>query len=234
MRNLNRRRQARLKQAEADKQDLAGRLLAVAQMYPNSTVASSAMLEAADAFEAAGSPQLAIHAVFQLFFKTPTDSPFKPRIIETMARNYLAQPGKAEVAAARLAQQANTNGDLKLSKPLKLPDGRILQDVTFTEALEEVRKYSGQGGSAHAAGFQAAASAGGTAPGSKRKWPRPFLPENAQSVIPDVKSLILPLHDFGRADRIVTLSERREAERLRLRQDSADRDHRCSRRGSQE
>ncbi len=93
---------AALKQAESDKQDVADRLLAVAQTYPNSTVASSAMLEAAEAFETARQPRLAIQAVRQLYFKTPGDSPVKPRIIEALARNYLTVPGMAEVAAARL------------------------------------------------------------------------------------------------------------------------------------
>ncbi len=78
--------------------------------------------------------------------------------------------------------------------------------MTFTKALEEVRKYSGQEAARTLPDFKLPLPPAATAPGVKRKWPRPFQVEDAQSVIPDVKALILPLHDFARADRIVTLT----------------------------
>ncbi len=199
---------AALKEAKEGKDDIATRLLAVAQSYPNSSVAATALIEAADAYEAAGTPRLAIQAVRQLYFKTPVDSPEKARIDETMARNYLqltGVTGSVGAAAARLAQQASVNGDLKLQKPLKLPDGRILTDTTFAKALEEVRKYSGREAARTLPDFRLPlpVTAPPPVPGAKRVRRQPFLPPGPQSVVADVKSLVLPVREFSRADRIV-------------------------------
>src|SRR5206468_12393534 len=54
---------------EQDNQVKATRLQAVAQVYPNSAVASDAMLAAADAYESANQPRGAIRVLRQMWFK---------------------------------------------------------------------------------------------------------------------------------------------------------------------
>ncbi len=68
-------------------------MLAVAQKYPNATVAVDAMFAAADAYEAAGKNRPAVEVLDQLYRKygNRTD---KPRILEAQARNYPAPGGR--------------------------------------------------------------------------------------------------------------------------------------------
>jgi hypothetical protein len=198
-------------------------LLAVAQAYPNSKVAPQALLAAADAYEAAGSPRPAVQVLRQMYFKYP-QAPDRARVIESMARNYLALPNRVEVAAARLAQGALLAGEPRLAKPLKLPDGRQLEaGTTFAQALAEVRKLSGEAASKHLPDFglpvpphydaKNPADLARAAADRKRnvaaqaKNPRwPLEPAGAERVVAGVAALALPLRDFGRPDRVVAWS----------------------------
>ena len=197
-------------QAASEKLDAAAKtnepakLLAVAQEYPNATVAPQAMLAAADAFEAAGDPKAAVNVLRPMYFKYP-DIKEKPRIIESMARNYLMMPYRAESAAARLAQGSNLPGQPKLTRPLKLPDGGQLPvGMSFADALDEVRKYTGR-------------EAARTLPDFRIPMPRrrtkeekaadpnfPFLAPGGATVIAGVTGLVVPVRDFSRPDRVVT------------------------------
>jgi outer membrane protein assembly factor BamB len=200
-----------LAEAKRSSDDLPARLLAVSKTYPNSSAAPQAMLAAADAYEAAGNPRMALQAARQLYFRTPDGSPDRPRILETMARNYLVIPGRSDVvaaAAARLAQGAMLPGDPVLEKPLRLPNNQILDRVRFSQALDAVRKYSG------AEAIRALPDFGlpvpNTAPpvdGHTVRAPRvsPFLPLGPDSDIPGVAALIRPLRDQSRLDRLVVL-----------------------------
>ena len=201
-----------LKQAQAAAKPDPAALLALAQTYPLAQVAPQALHAAADAFEAAGNPKQSIQALRQLYFKYPEYGD-KALVLESMARNYLALPNRAEVAAARLAQGASLPGGegAKLRKPLRLPDGRELPAGTeFASALREIRKYRSQEAAKSLPDFgvpvppsaeQLAAlqKAGKEAPG-------PFAPKRAEDVIANVAALAEPLREFARPDRVVAWS----------------------------
>jgi outer membrane protein assembly factor BamB len=183
------------------------KLLAVAQVYPNSTVAPQAMLAAADAYEAAADPKSAVNVLRPMYFKYP-DSTEKPRIIEAMARNYLLlknRRGNVDSAAARLAQGGTLPGDPKLTKPLVLPDGKKLDaGMPFAQALEEVRKYTGREAAKGLPDFRLPMPRKRTRDEKAANPDWPFLPPARQPVIADVTTLVLPAPQFARPDRLVT------------------------------
>ena len=117
---------AALEEAKAATENPAEKLLEVARMYPNSTIAGKAMIAAAGAYETVADPHHAIRVLRDMWFKYP-QSPDKARILESVARNYLALAGKSrasagdlgprddmEAAAAALARAAALPGDPKL------------------------------------------------------------------------------------------------------------------------
>src|SRR5439155_15827437 len=120
-----------------------GKLLAVSQTYPNSKVAPQALLAAADAYEMLGNHRQAGQILRQIYFKYPQTEQ-RLAVIEGLARNYLAMGGHVDVALARIAQAAKISPDGKLSKPLAMPDGKVLDNATFTDALNALRQYHAQ------------------------------------------------------------------------------------------
>jgi hypothetical protein len=189
---------------EARKANEPVKLLEVAQVYPNATVAPAAMLAAADAYEAAGDAKGAVHVLRPMYFKYP-DSAEKPRIIEAMARNYLALPNRVDTAAARLAQGSNLPGEGggKLTKPLKLPDGKVLAaGTTFSAALDEVRKYSGREVAKTLPDFGLPLPAK-VARQERIALRKVFEAQPPATLASDVTALVLPLRDQSRPDRIV-------------------------------
>lgn len=206
---------AAMEQAQASKEDSAGKLLEVARTYPNSAVAGKAMIAAAEMYETAGDPRHAIRVLRDMWFMYPQSSD-KPRMLESMARNYLVMASaprrsagdsgpmeKMEAAAAALAR-ATLAGDPKLDKPLTLRDGTIIPAGTpIAQALETVRKYRG------AEVAKALPDLHVEIPPKIPRHPRPkaFLaPNPARDVIPNIKALVLPAREFARADRIVAFT----------------------------
>ncbi|HEX4795155.1 MAG TPA: PQQ-binding-like beta-propeller repeat protein [Humisphaera sp.] len=197
---------AALKSAQGPGADSAGRLLEVARTYPNSTVASQAMLAAADAYEAAGNPRQAIGVLRQMWFKYP-DGTEKARMLESMARNYFALPNRGEAATAALSRAAALPGDPKLNRPLKLPDGNVLAAATpLSSALDVVRKLRSQELAKPLVDLNVPILPPLTLEdrAAGKKPAAAFLPPTPDSVIDNVKSLVLPLADFRRFDRLVT------------------------------
>ena len=197
--------------AEAQKSNDPAKLLAVAQVYPNASVAPKAMLAAADAYEAAGDARSAVHVLRPMYFKYP-DSAEKPRIIEAMARNYLALPNRVDTAAARLAQGSNLPGEGggKLTQTMKLPDGKVLPaGTTFAAALEEVRKYSGREVAKTLPDFGLPQPPKGPTKEDRQRrialW-KTFEAQQPLTLATDVTALVLPLRDFSRPDRVVAWS----------------------------
>jgi outer membrane protein assembly factor BamB len=201
---------AGLQEARTAADDVPAKLLEVAQRYPNSSVAPQAMLAAADAYESAGNPRLAVQMARQLYFRYP-DGPDRAQVLETMARNYLAIPGRSDLvaaAAARLAQGAQLPGDPMLTKPLRLPDNRIIEHVHFSEALDEVRKYDGEAALRALPDFHIPVPQSVRSPDGQSvrlSHARPFRPVGPDSAIPNIKDLVLPLRDFARSDRVVAV-----------------------------
>jgi outer membrane protein assembly factor BamB len=179
----------------------AQQLVAVAEIYPNSQAAVGAMLDAAGVFEADGNPREAAALMRQFCSQYPY-APERAKALETLARAYLDMPNRIDslnVAIGRLDQGAKLDGPPKLSRPLRLPDGTQIENVTFAQAADTLR------------GFQAQIAA--------KALPDPQIPtavkraqvlaEDADAAIADVASLTLPLQDWARHDRVVTFSASR-------------------------
>ena len=196
---------------QAQKTNDPSTLLAVAQVYPNASVAPKAMLAAADAYESAGDARGAVHVLRPMYFKYP-DSAEKARIIEAMARNYLALPNRVDTAAARLAQGSNVGGEGggKLTRAMKLPDGKVLPEgTTFAAALEEVRKYSGREVAKTLPDFGLPQPPKGPTKEDRQRrialW-KTFEAQQPLTLASDVTALVLPAREFSRPDRVVAWS----------------------------
>ena len=143
-----------LDQAKAAAENPAGKLLEVARMYPNSTMAAKAMIAAADAYETAVDSHRAIRVLRDMWFKYP-QSPDKARILESLAHEITwrwpvrrASAGDRgpmddmEAAAAALARAAALPGDPRVEKPLKLRDGTSIDAGTSRSPRSDtLRKY---------------------------------------------------------------------------------------------
>jgi outer membrane protein assembly factor BamB len=182
----------------------APQLVAIAEMYPNSKAAIAAMLSAADAYESSGNPR-ELAALMRQFCSRYPDSPDRARAIESLARAYLEMPNRVDglnVAIGRLDQGANLAGNQRLSRPLKLPDGTQIENVTFAQAADALRNFQAK------IATKALPDPGipvfvKPVRGQKRAE---LLPEDPSAALTDVSDLILPLHDWARHDRIVTFS----------------------------
>jgi outer membrane protein assembly factor BamB/tetratricopeptide (TPR) repeat protein len=195
---------AALKTAQESGADSASKLLEVAKTYPNSTVAAKAMLAAADAYEAAGQARQAVQVLRQMWFKYP-DSAEKARMLESMARNDFALPGRIEPGTAALARAATISADAKLLRPLKLPDGNVIEAATpLSNALQAVRKLKSDEPAARLPDFNVPIPPPRTpedrAAGKKRTA---FLPQSPQTTIDNIRSLVVPLRESARNDRVV-------------------------------
>jgi hypothetical protein len=115
----------------------ADQLLAIAQTYPNASVAPKAMLQAAESYEHDGNARQAAHVLRQIYRKYGGNNADRGQIIEAMVRNYLALPGGFDIAIARL-QRARNSSD-KLSRPLVLPDGTKLENLTFGDTVAKLK-----------------------------------------------------------------------------------------------
>ena len=174
-------------------------MLSVAQTYPNATVAPQAMFSAADAFEAAGKNRAAVGVLNQLN-REHRDAVDQPRLLEALARNYLLLPDDVGIAIGRLNEGAKLNTP-QLTRPLKLPDGSTIENVSFGGAAELLQKYSADIANAGMPEFNLPiAKAGKRTPAFSAGKP----PETA---IADVDQLVQPpreLRKLTRYDRVVT------------------------------
>jgi outer membrane protein assembly factor BamB/outer membrane protein assembly factor BamD (BamD/ComL family) len=171
------------------------KLLAVAQTYPNAPVAPQALLKAADAYESAGNPRQAGQILRQLYFKYP-NSPDRALIIEALARNYMATPNHLDVAIARLAQGAKLPGEPRLTKPLTLPDGTVLKDMTFVDALAALRKYHEQATARSLPDFNLPSA---MAARNSKGFAKP-----TDALASHISAIVSPLREASRNDRVVT------------------------------
>ncbi len=168
-------------------------LLEVAQRYPNSMSSRQALIAAAEAYESGGKFREATQTLRQFLLRHP-DATERPMILESLARNYLNLPNRVEMAMSRLAQGARSGQPYKLTKPLTLPDGQILNDVGFSEALAALRKVQVQ---------QAAGAL--VNPGIPQGSAKLFEPPRPAVSIANVTALLTPAENFERNDRIVAV-----------------------------
>lgn len=203
--------------ADADKAD---KLLTIARVYPNSTVAGKAMLAAASAYEGASAPRSAIRVLRDMWYKYP-QSPDKATILESIARNYLSlaamaaiSPGdrgpmdNLEAAATALARAVAISDDAKTQAPLVLRDGGTIDVGTpLARALEKVRQVRVSAASASLPDLHVKIPPPHV-PGQAPQPPEPaFSPPAAdRDVVGAIKKLLLPIGDFSRPDRVIALA----------------------------
>jgi hypothetical protein len=136
-------------------------LKGVADAYPNSAAAPQAMAAAA-AYEEQSDYRHAASTLRQAYAEYG-DTADKPRLLEAMARNYLAMPDRTadrvDTAAARLSSAVKLGaGATPLSKPLALPGQKVLAEagVTLNDALKAVQNYKTQAVTARLPAFRLA------------------------------------------------------------------------------
>jgi outer membrane protein assembly factor BamB/tetratricopeptide (TPR) repeat protein len=178
----------------AQSQNNPAKLSAVADAYPNSASAPKALLAAADLYEAAGNPRLAKETLRQIVFRYH-DLPEPQRLFESLARNYLKLHDRAN-AVARLQQAAALAPAARLSKPLALPDGKTVQEVTYHDAAEMLNRLAETTDAPALPDFNIAPARGDDPP----------LVEPAGSSIAGIDALVKPERGFARFDRLVTFS----------------------------
>lgn len=203
-------------------------LKSVADTYPNSAAAPQAMTRAAGAFEAQDNfegHRLAA-LTLQKVCKKYGDSADMMKILEAMARNYLAMPetsitDRAGTASGRLSKIVKMGGaNNKLSTALMLPDKKVLVEAgtTINDAWKKVQHYKAEVVSAklpdlHIAPAPTEAAkakweAEGSDPAKKPKFPNPFMAEEKPLVLNNVGSMVKPMLEIrqqtSRYDRVVT------------------------------
>jgi outer membrane protein assembly factor BamB len=102
-------------------------LMALAENYPNSKVASDALMRAAEMYEKTGKPRMATQVLRRLNWKYNYrfSAAERAKLIEAMARNYL-KVGNTGAALGRLQKGNSLMPDEKLSRSLNMPDGKPL------------------------------------------------------------------------------------------------------------
>jgi hypothetical protein len=171
------------------------KLLAVAQTYPNSTVAAKAMLAAATAYGDAGQPRLARRVLLDMYFDRKDKGPERAQIVEALARTDVS-------SGARLLEQAGTElGDPKLRQAMRLPDGsEIAAGTAFSKTAQQIRKLTPSKPAATPPAFALPMPPTPV----DGKYPQPF--KDQGPVIANVDALPDPLPNYERHDRIVTWS----------------------------
>ncbi len=169
-------------------------MLEVSQAYPNARAADEAIAWAADAYESSGDFSRAVQTLREQYFHT-SDSRLKLTLLESIARNTLMLPNRADSAAARLAQIVKNGGGINhLSRSIRLPDGRTLtSESTIADALAALNT-------------QRAALAQDMLPEMKLGVAgdaSPFKSADATVVADQISGLCAPLRGFERNDRVV-------------------------------
>jgi outer membrane protein assembly factor BamB len=180
-------------------------LMEVARMYPDARVTSEAMISAADLYEARSNPRLATHVLRELL-ATRHDRDRIP-VLEAMARNYLKMPGHVDAAARRLQSAASIWPMGMLLRPLMLPNGMVLQNISLRDARDAVARYESRASvevlpDLHLPTHEQAKTYR-TAMG---QWAKPFQPASADLKIEGVDSLVVPMPGFSRNDRLIAWS----------------------------
>jgi hypothetical protein len=176
----------------------------IAKTYPNSQSAPKALLAAADAYEAGGQSKNAIQVLREMYFDRTSDQ-FAPRLLESMARNYLKRTDhstsdRLSAAGAALSRAVAIAPDATLQRPLPLPDGQVLQNQTLSQALAVVRQERGQESARLLPDFHMPTPVNQAGV----PWPQPFAAAGPADVIADTKALLVPAPDYARPDRVVT------------------------------
>lgn len=189
--------QNELRQADAAKDVPA--LLGVAQRYPNTAAAPTALLQAAAQQEAARQHRQATAVLRQVLLQY-RDQVDESRVTESMVRNYLKLPNGTPSAIARLVGAIRRSGDQAFTTDVQLIDNTTFPAGTrFSHAVTTLRQKSA------ALASQKLPKLGIPIRDNKNPLPA-FVPEDARLVIDNIDSLIVPTPDFARHDRVVAFT----------------------------
>jgi outer membrane protein assembly factor BamB len=183
----------------------ADALLAVADMYPNSSQADLARRAAADAYEAKGAYPQATR-VLRSLYDGVNDNAQKIQLLQRLAADYLNIPGRLEAAVGRLDVARKLDAAALVTVSLHLPDGNVITKIPMQQADDTVAAFLAAGGPApYLPNFGMPSNV------AKRQYLAqhnkqldPFLPETPGSAIANVEALLSPSQDFARYDRVAT------------------------------
>jgi outer membrane protein assembly factor BamB len=189
-------------------------LLEIARTYPNANVSTRALAAAADVYESAGDPRMAVHVLRQALRRGQVAAPggadvARLAVVEAMARNYLKLPGGVDSAIARLSKAVRPDADPPLTKPMALPDGTTLSGKTFMTVLSDLRKAVGDANATANAQLAdlrlPSRDEFEVDPRTKRKrFKDPFLPAAQVDTVEGVAALVVPRVGAERHDRVIT------------------------------
>jgi outer membrane protein assembly factor BamB len=185
------------------------KLLAIGHAYPNSTVASSCQVLAADIYEANGRTRQAIEVWRDI--SPLVDDPSQQAIAwEALARNYLKLPTGLPAAASRLAAAEKKNRDAKLRKALAISGGGVIAAGTpigtAKTRVEEIINQRSAGRENNLPDIGLASSADLRAFRKQfHKIPDPFVPQPPPSA--RVDKLLVPDQKYGRPDRVIAWTQ---------------------------
>jgi outer membrane protein assembly factor BamB len=202
---------AKLAQLRAAAQPLP--LQVLADTYPNSKVAQSAMMLAADSYEKSGEPRLATQVLRRLYRNHANrfSDTEKARLHEAMARCYL-RVGNREAALARLTTSASLEPEGPLSKPMVTFDGKPLAGATGEQPRtlrQAADLLAGLGRQAAGALLADMGIPGRPAPGERLAEP---FDKGGKIVLPNVKSIAQTPRELphrARFDRIIAWANAR-------------------------
>ncbi|MGD0542461.1 MAG: PQQ-binding-like beta-propeller repeat protein, partial [Tepidisphaeraceae bacterium] len=180
-------------------------LLNVARIFPDSRVAADAMQSAAESYESDGNPRMATQVLRQLLLRLHDQG--RAVVLESLARNYLQMPGHADVAVSRLSLAASISPGAILHRPMVLPDGTTLQNISLSSAREALARYDVKTRldslpDIHVPTHEQSDAFLRTT-GQRAK---PFQPPATGDTIAGVDALVVPPEGFSRNDRIIAWS----------------------------
>lgn len=111
----------------------------IGRQFPNSTSAPAAMLQGARILEDHKQYKPAADLLRRMYQLQPSGE-LAPQAIEAMARVYCAIPDRSIVAASRLSLGAETLKNPRLAGEIRLPNGQVLRDVSFSDAAAAIRR----------------------------------------------------------------------------------------------
>lgn len=117
-------------------------LMELYRRYPNSPDAPSAVFAAGRLYEDQQKPADAATAYRILIQENPTHAD-AAAFFEAFARAYAALPGKAHIAAARLAQASLALNDPATTTTIRLPDGQAIQPGRFSQVALALKQAAG-------------------------------------------------------------------------------------------
>ncbi len=168
--------------------------LAIAEQWPLSTQAISALQKAAGAYEKSDQNRLANQTLRRLLKRSKENS-LKVQTLEGLARSYMQLPNQVDLAIVRLEQAKTIDPQHKLTEPIILSADEKIENVTLTDAIGILNAYRSRLASS-------ALPKLGLPSSDEEQVKEPFKPAES---LANIQSIV-PQQEVGRrADRVVTL-----------------------------